>query len=83
MLFPAPGATEYIAGDALFALSQEHPHYEYSLLVRTKDKAEQVQKSYPSARIVLGDLDASDMLEKEAAKADIIVHICRITTFTS
>lgn len=43
-------------------------------MVRTKDKAEQVKKAYPSARIVLGDLDASDVLEAEAAQADIILR---------
>lgn len=77
------GATGYIAGDALFAISKEHPDYEYSLLIRTKEKAEQVKKAYPSARIVLGDLDASDLLEEEAAKADIVLRMCRISRLIS
>ncbi|KAJ9606467.1 hypothetical protein H2200_009428 [Cladophialophora chaetospira] len=68
------GVTGYIAGDALFVLSQAHPDYEYSLLVRSKEKADLVKKTYPSARIVLGDLDASDLLEEEASKADVVLH---------
>ncbi|RAL07268.1 nucleoside-diphosphate-sugar epimerase [Aspergillus homomorphus CBS 101889] len=68
------GATGYIGGDALYALVQKHPEYNYTLLVRSANKAEQIQKQYPSARIVLGDLDDSSLLEKESAEADIVLH---------
>jgi hypothetical protein len=68
------GVTGYIAGDALHAIYQEHPDFEYSLLVRSKEKSEQVKKSYPTARIVLGDLDSSSLLEEEAAKADVVLR---------
>ena len=66
--------TGYIAGDAIYAIYNEHPDYEYACLVRTKDKAEQVEKAYPNVRTVLGGLDDSDLLEEEAAKADIVLR---------
>ena len=66
--------TGYIAGDALHELYSKHPNYQYSLLVRTQDKAEKVQQAYKNARIVLGGLDDSSLLEEEAANADIVLR---------
>ncbi|KAI0136425.1 hypothetical protein BJ170DRAFT_10090 [Xylariales sp. AK1849] len=68
------GTTGYIGGDAFFALNQAHPDYDYSVLVRTQEKADKVRASYPKARTVLGGLDDSDILQEEASKADIVVH---------
>lgn len=68
------GVTGYIAGDTLHVLSKRHPEYEYSALVRTKEKAERVKAAYPSIRIVLGDLDDSELLKKEASKADVVIR---------
>lgn len=66
--------TGYIAGDALYALNQKHPDYEYAVLVRTQDKADIVKKSFPNVRIVLGGNDDSDIIKEEAAKADIVLR---------
>jgi hypothetical protein len=63
----------------LYALSHKHPEYEISALVRTKEKANVVQASYPSIRIVLGDLDNSELLKEEAAKADVIIRTLQNT----
>ncbi|CAJ2507036.1 Uu.00g082220.m01.CDS01 [Anthostomella pinea] len=68
------GATGYIGGDALYALSSRHPEFEYALLVRTQEKADAVQKKYPQTRIVLGELGDAELLKKEAARADIVIH---------
>lgn len=76
--FNRTGVTGYIAGDALYALQHKHPEYEYSVLIRTKDKAELVKAAYPSLRIVIGGLDDSELLKKEAASADIILRMCPI-----
>lgn len=73
------GVTGYIAGDALYALHQKHPDYEYAALVRTQDKADIVKKAYPNVRIVLGGLDDSDLLKEEAAKADVVLRMPSIT----
>lgn len=69
------GATGYIGGDALFLLSQQHPDAEFSLLVRSEDKAKKVQAQYPNARIVLGGLDDSKAIRQEAAWADIVIRM--------
>jgi len=68
------GATGYIGGDALHQLYQAHPEWEYSLLVRSQDKADKVLKQYPKARVVLGGLDDFDTLVKEASWADIVIR---------
>lgn len=66
------GTTGYIGGDGLFVLYQAHPDWEFSALVRNKEKATQLVNQFPKVRIVYGDLDSADILEEEAAKADIV-----------
>jgi N-acetyl-gamma-glutamylphosphate reductase len=68
------GATGYIGGDALYQLHQSHPEYEYALLIRSQEKADKVLETYPKARIVIGGLDDSETLEREAAQADIVIR---------
>ncbi|KAL2839856.1 NAD(P)-binding protein [Aspergillus pseudodeflectus] len=68
------GATGYIGGDILYQLNQRHPDFEYALLIRSEDKAQKVRPAYPNARIVIGGNDDSEVLEREAAWADIVVH---------
>lgn len=66
------GVTGYIGGDALFAITQEHPDWELSVLVRDKAKGERISTRYPNVKVVYGDLDSSHILEEEASKADIV-----------
>lgn len=68
------GATGYIGGDALYQIHQKYPDFEYALLVRSEDKAKKILEKYPKARIVIGGLDDSATLEKEAACADIVLR---------
>ncbi|KAF2120563.1 hypothetical protein BDV96DRAFT_538759 [Lophiotrema nucula] len=68
------GTTGYIGGEILNVLYNKHPDYQYTALVRTKSKGEQVTKAFPEVKIVLGDLDDSEILEKEAASANIVIH---------
>lgn len=68
------GATGYIGGDALYQLYQKHSDFEYALLIRTEEKAKKVQERFPKARIVIGGLDDSEILEREAAWADIVIR---------
>lgn len=68
------GATGYIGGDALYHLYQKHPNFEYALLIRSDDKAKKVLAKYPNARILLGGLGDSALLEREAAWADIVIR---------
>lgn len=66
----------YIGGDAFYSLYKKHPEYEYSLLVRSEERAAPVKKAYPNVRIVVGSLHDADIIEKEAAAADIVVRMC-------
>ncbi|KAI1378579.1 NAD(P)-binding protein [Hypoxylon crocopeplum] len=68
------GATGYIGGDVLYSLAKAHPEYEYTLLVRNEERGKPVAAAYPNARLVYGSLDDADILAKEAAAADIVVH---------
>lgn len=68
------GATGYIGGDTLFLVCRQHPGAELALLVRSQEKAKKVQEQYPNARIVIGSLDDSDILRREAAWADVVIR---------
>ncbi|BCR89563.1 uncharacterized protein ACHE_50761A [Aspergillus chevalieri] len=68
------GITGYIGGDAFYYIQQNHHDIEFSALIRTEDKARKVQDQYPSVRVVIGELDDSDKLTKEAAWADVVIH---------
>jgi uncharacterized protein YbjT (DUF2867 family) len=66
------GITGYIGGEGFYALHQVHPDWQYSALVRNKDKAAQVTSKFPNVRIVLGDLGSADIIEEEVKNADIV-----------
>ncbi|KAK5159270.1 hypothetical protein LTS14_002412 [Recurvomyces mirabilis] len=68
------GATGYIAGDAIHHIYEKHPEYEYTLLIRTREKADIVKKALPKVNIVIGDLENSSLLEQQASEADVVLH---------
>ncbi|CAN8101344.1 unnamed protein product [Discula destructiva] len=68
------GVTGYIGGDIFYAVQQAHPDYSYTLLVRNEERAKPVKAKYPNVKFVYGDLNASDVIEKAAADADIVIH---------
>ncbi|KAL5342715.1 hypothetical protein BJX70DRAFT_355625 [Aspergillus crustosus] len=68
------GITGYIGGDAFHHIEKQHPDYEFSALIRTEEKAKYVKDLYPNVRIVIGELDDSEKIEKEAAWADVVIH---------
>jgi len=70
----AIGTTGYIGGDAFYTLANAHPEYEYICLVRNSEKGAKVTAQYPKVRLVYGDLDSSDLLEKESHDADVVCH---------
>ncbi|CAM1506189.1 Fc.00g058300.m01.CDS01 [Cosmosporella sp. VM-42] len=69
------GASGYIGGQVLKELSHTHPEYEISALVRSSDTGKQITDVYPEVRVVNGDLDDVDLVEKEASQASIVLHI--------
>ncbi|KAJ5689066.1 hypothetical protein N7462_003458 [Penicillium macrosclerotiorum] len=68
------GATGYIGGDGLYAISNAHPDWQLSALVRSQQKATQLVSKYPQIRLVVGDLDSSEIIEEEVKNADIVYH---------
>ncbi|KAI9371077.1 hypothetical protein BJX61DRAFT_543992 [Aspergillus egyptiacus] len=70
------GITGYIGGDAFHHLSHHYPtpEFEYAALIRSEEKAKYVRELYPYVRIVMGGLDDSEILAREAAWADIVLH---------
>ncbi|EKG10799.1 NAD-dependent epimerase/dehydratase [Macrophomina phaseolina MS6] len=70
----ALGTTGYIGGDALYSISTAHPEYEWTCLVRNSDKGALIAKQYPKVKLVYGDLDSSDLITEESAKADIVCN---------
>lgn len=69
------GITGYIGGDAFHWLDKHHRDFEFSALIRTKEKAQYVRELYPNLRVVIGDLDDAEKIEREAAWADIVLRM--------
>jgi nucleoside-diphosphate-sugar epimerase len=68
------GATGYIGGDALYAIATAHPEYEITALVRNTDKGAKVASHFSKVRLVYGDLDDEDLIEKESAASHIVCN---------
>lgn len=64
----------YIGGDVFYALNEAYPEFEWTLLVRSEEKGKKVLAKYPKVRIVYGDNNSADVLEREAAAADIVIR---------
>jgi hypothetical protein len=70
---PSTGATGYIGGDALYALTQSFHSAKITALVRSESKASLITSRYPSVTPVIGDLDSAASITKEAAEADVVL----------
>ncbi|BCR95610.1 uncharacterized protein AKAW2_20550S [Aspergillus luchuensis] len=68
------GASGYIGGDVLSVLVSKYPDLHYRLLVRSRDSGQKIKAQYPTVEIIQGDLDNSETLAAESARADIIIH---------
>lgn len=71
------GATGFIGGDLLASLQEQHPEYEITCLVRTLDKADNIRAVYPDVKVVLGDNESAEIVERETMNADIVFRECR------
>lgn len=71
------GITGYIGGDTFYRLHENNPNsdFEFSALIRSNEKAQQVRAKYPHVRTVIGDLDDADKITKEAAWADVVIRM--------
>ncbi|RGP76564.1 hypothetical protein FLONG3_5226 [Fusarium longipes] len=69
------GASGYVGGQLLHELSQSHPDYTVATLVRDSHAAETISQKYPKVRTVVGDLDDSELVEREAERANIVLNV--------
>lgn len=72
--YHSTGVTGFVGGDFLFCVSNAHPEWELTCLVRGTEKGAKVAAAYPQARLVYGTTDDVDLIEEEASKADIVFH---------
>ncbi|MCJ1244710.1 hypothetical protein MMC30_001909 [Trapelia coarctata] len=68
------GATGYIGGDAIYEIIHAHLEYDVTCLVRNSDKGAKVASQYAKVKLAYGTLEDVELLEKEAAAADIVLH---------
>jgi len=69
------GVSGYIGGHTVSLLTQRHPEYTITLLVRDDLQKLKVQTRWPDVEIVVGDLDSSELLIKEASKSDVVLQL--------
>jgi nucleoside-diphosphate-sugar epimerase len=66
------GGTGFIGGSVLHTIATSHPEYDITVMLRKIPEA--FQSTYPNIKIVQGDYDSVDIITKNAAVADIVVH---------
>ncbi|PWY82673.1 NAD(P)-binding protein [Aspergillus eucalypticola CBS 122712] len=69
------GATGYIGGDVLYALTQAFASCKITALVRSKKKASLITSRFPSVTPVIGDLDSAAQIASEVSEADVVLHL--------
>lgn len=70
----ATGTTGYIGGDALYRITQAHPKYRWTCLVRSKERGAHIADQYPDIELVYGTLDDAHILTDQTVKADIMLR---------
>lgn len=77
--------TGYIGGDALTTIIEAHPDWQYTFFVRDSDKGAKVAARWPSVTLVYGKdwASAVNVLEEEAAKADVVLRKSRKPLWSS
>ncbi|KAJ7592529.1 nucleoside-diphosphate-sugar epimerase [Mycena floridula] len=66
------GVTGYIGGSVFAAIAKAHPEYQLTVFVRTIPAG--FQDNYPKVTVVRGTFEDSELLEKNAAASDIVIH---------
>lgn len=73
------GATGYIGGHTLQLITNKHPEWDITALVRTEFQAKILKKQIPSILAVPGSLEDLDLVARLAAEADIVLRMCTST----
>lgn len=67
------GASGYIGGQVLHDTVRAFPDYKITILERHEEKAAKVKAAYPKVNVVIGGLDDGEVVEREAANADVVL----------
>lgn len=70
------GATGFIGATVYDLVYAKHPEYDYTALVRSKEKAEELVARYPLTHAIIGDLNDIQLIKSEAQKANIVISKC-------
>ncbi|RDI82776.1 hypothetical protein Vi05172_g7202 [Venturia inaequalis] len=69
------GVTGYIGGHQIAPLQAKHPGYHLVALVRNESQASLIKAAFPAIETITGDLDSDEILQVEAAKADVVLNL--------
>lgn len=67
------GATGFIGAAVFDLIYAKHPEYRYTALVRSEEKADELVARYPLVQPIIGDGSKTELLQSEAAKANIVI----------
>ena len=73
LIIQRTGATGFIGGEVFYTISEAHPDWEITALVRSSDKGALLAAAFPKTRLVYGSLDDVDVIEQEAKGADLVL----------
>lgn len=76
------GVTGYVGGTVFDYVYNAHKDYEYTVLVRDEARAQLVTAKYPTVKVAHGALEDTDVIEKAAAEADIVIRMLHETNTT-
>lgn len=77
------GATGYIGGDVLYALTQAFKSSKITALVRSESKASLITSKFPSVAPVIGDLDSAAQITSEVSESDVVLRMYRNTDLST
>lgn len=75
------GATGFIGAAVFDLLYAKHPEYRFTALVRSNEKATELINRYPLVHVAIDDANNTDLIQKQSAKANIIISIFELFTF--
>lgn len=75
------GATGFVGATVFDLIYAKHPEYRFTALVRSNEKATDLINRYPLVHVIVGDANNTDLIQKESAKANIVISIFELFPF--
>ncbi|KAF4449146.1 hypothetical protein F53441_7542 [Fusarium austroafricanum] len=66
--------TGFVGGTAFSKIHDSYPDYDYTIYIRSVERAKVIAEEYPNVKFVYGDLESTDAIEKVASEADVVVY---------